>query len=111
MPANFGTRTRQNFAKERVQQGSMTKTYTRDLGMTKNVTASLTFAVAGTITGANGTFNAPPWTIGDDILVEGVNLNDGYFRIIGIDAVNGAFLTVDPPPKNEGPLNATVRTP
>lgn len=112
MPANLGTRTKQTFAKERVQQGALTKTYTRDVGMTKNVTASITFSAGSSqLQAANGTFNAPPWVAGDDILVEGVNLNNGFFRITAIDSVNGAFLTVDPPPKNEGPLSAVVRTP
>jgi hypothetical protein len=110
MPEQFGTRTRQGFAKERIEQGSITLGYTRDNGMRKNVSASLTFATAGTITGANGTFTGT-FAVGDDIMVESVNLNNGFFRVTGLDATNAAYLTVDPPPKAEGPIAATVRTP
>jgi hypothetical protein len=48
---------------------------------------------------------------GDPILVEGTNLNNGERIITGIDTVNSAYLVIDPPPKNEGPVTATVRTP
>jgi hypothetical protein len=109
MTIREGTRTQQSFRKERVQQGSREGSLTRDVGMTKNVTASITFTTATKkLTAANGTF--ANFVAGDPIFVAGTNLNDGEFTITAIDGVNQAFLTVDPPPKNEGPLTATVRT-
>ena len=111
MPDEIGTRTRNNFAYERVDQGAETRTHTRDLGMTKNVTASLTFAAAtGRATGANGTFTAT-FAVNDWVLVQGAALNNGFFTVTGLDAVNAAYLVLDPPPKNEGPLSVTLRTP
>lgn len=106
----LGTRTQQTFRKERIAQGAETRTINGDLGIIKNVTASLTFSTAGTITGANNTF-LNTFAVGDPILVQAVNLNNGFFTVTGLDGTNNAFLTVDPPPKNEGPLSATVRTP
>ncbi len=109
MPSSIGTRQRQNFQKERVSQGNETRTHSADIGMTKNVTAAITFAAgAAQLQAANGTF--VNFAVGDPILVEGTNLNNGRHAVTAIDAVNSAYLTVDPPPKDEGPLNATVRT-
>lgn len=101
-----GTRSSQNFKAERIAGGAMTKTLTRDIGMTKNVTASITFG-SNQLLAAASTFTA--FAAGDDILVEGVNLNNGLFHVISTDG--STELTVDPPPKTEGPISATVRTP
>jgi hypothetical protein len=109
MPYRIGTRTKVNQQHGHIQQGSMTKFYTRDVGLTTNVTASITFT-ANTMTGANGTFLNTLWPVNAPIFVEGVNLNNGYFTITGLDNTNSAFLTVDPSPKAEGPISATVRT-
>lgn len=106
MPS-IGTRTRQGFCQERPDQGSETRTHTRDGGMSKNVTTSATFG-SGKITGADGDFAA--FRIGDPILVQGVQLNNGFFEVTGLDASDQAYLAVDPPPKAEGPISATVRT-
>lgn len=110
MAPRLGTRTKQSFRKEHFDQGSSTRFLTRDVGMTKLVTASLTFN-AGTsqVSGANGTF--ANFAVGDDLVIEGTNLNNGFYTTIAIDGVNHAFLQLDPPPKSEGPLSATVRTP
>lgn len=110
MAIELGTRTQQNFRKGHPEGGSQTRGLTRDVGMTKNVTASLTFG-SGNITGANGTFPTSGFAVGDPLLVENTNLNNGYFTITALDGTNQSFLTVDPAPKAEGPLSATVRTP
>lgn len=110
MTLRLGTRTLGTFRKEHPPGPSFDRTLTRDVGMTKNVTASITFT-AGTskLTAANGTFTG--FVAGDPILVEKTNLNNGEFIVTAIDGANQSFLTVDPPPKTEGPLSATVRTP
>jgi hypothetical protein len=83
---------------------------TRDVGMSKNVTASITFVNGGTnqLQAANGTFT--PFAIGDQIRVDGANLNNGNYTVLAIDATNHAFLIVDNGLKNEGPISCTVRT-
>ena len=109
MPEAFGTRTKAELHYERVTQGSQTRFFSRDVGMTKNVTASITFG-GGAATGANGTFTNT-FAVNDPVLIEGCSLNNGYFTITALDTVNGAFLALDPPPKAEGPLNVNIRTP
>lgn len=109
MPNRLGTRTQQSMRKERIDQGSDTRALTRDAGMTKNVTASITFG-SGNATGANGTF-ASTFAVGDPVLIDGALLNNGYFTVTALDGVNNAFLTLDPAPKAEGPLTVTLRTP
>jgi len=108
----LGTRTQQNFRRERLPQGQETRSYTRDLGMTKRVVASCTFVNGATkqIQAANGAF-ANTFAVGDPILVEGANLNNGFFTVTALDGVNNAYLGVDPGPKNEGPIAVTIRTP
>ena len=105
-----GTRTKQNVAYQHPPETSVTSSLTRDVGMSKNVTAAITFVNSATkqLQGANGTFNA--FAVDDLILVEGTNQNNGIFTVTAIDGANHAFLTVDNPPKNEGPVNATVRS-
>ena len=111
MPSSIGSRQSVNQMRGvRPDQGAETRSHTRDAGLAMNVTAALTFSSAGTITGANGTFPAGTWQNNYTILVEGTNLNNGWYEIIGNDVTNGAFLNVDPKPKNEGPLSATVRS-
>lgn len=108
----YGTRTKQGFRQERVDQGHMTRTFTRDLGMTKLVTASITFTSAtAEATGANGTFPTTGFKVGDDVLIEGANINNGYFHITGLDGTNQSYLVLAPPPANEGPITVTIRTP
>lgn len=106
----IGTRTQQNFRKERVDQGNDTRSHTRDLGMSKNVTASITFTAAdGKATGANNTFLST-FAVGDPVLIQGALLNNGFFTVTALDGTNNAFIVLDPPPKNEGPLSVTIRT-
>ena len=109
MPSPMGTRTKATLHYERVDQGAETRFHTRDVGMTKNVTASITFG-SGNATGANGTFTGT-FAVNDPVLIEGANLNNGFFTITALDATNAAYLTLDPPPKAEGPLTVTLRTP
>ena len=108
MPS-LGTRTKSGFTQERLGQGSQTRSYSADLGMTKLVNASITFG-SGNATGANGTFTGT-FAVNDPVLIEGCNLNNGYFNILALDTVNAAFLTLDPPPKAEGPITVSLRTP
>ncbi len=102
-----GTRSRDNTLSRNPPSGGMTRGMSRDVGMSKLATASMTFG-SGEVSAANGTFSA--FQAGDLVLAEGTNLNNGFFTVAGIDAANGAYLTLDPPPKAEGPLTATVRT-
>lgn len=111
MPEGLGTRTSVEIAKERIDQGHETRFHTRDKGMTKNVSASITFASGtGRATGANGTFTNT-FAVNDPVLVGGANLNNGFFTVQALDGVNAAYLVLDPPPKDEGPLTVTMRTP
>lgn len=89
---------------------SVSQSLTRDVGMSKNVTASITFVGGGTnqLQAANGTFSA--FVASDIILVEGSALNSGTFQVVAIDAVNHAFLTVANGLKAEGPITCTVRS-
>lgn len=92
-----------------MEQGAETRFKTGDVGMNKNVTASITFNNgANQIQAANGTFSA--FAVGDPILIEGTNLNNGFETVTAIDTVNGAYLVTDSVPKQEGPINATIRT-
>lgn len=106
MPSSVGTRSVSQTRKEHVDAGQETRSHTRDKGMSKNVTNTMTFSTGGTITGSNGDFSA--FVVGDTVLVNGTNLNNGYHNVTGIDGTNHAFLTVDPAPKNET-VSATVR--
>ena len=107
MPSSIGTRNRQNFRRERAGQGSDTRSRNQDLGMAKRVVSDATFAAAGTITGADGDF--ANFSANDTIQVDGANLNNGFFNVTAIDGANRAFVTVDPPPKAEGPIQVTIR--
>lgn len=109
MPS-IGTRTKQGTRQGHISGRGETQSHTRDLGLSKKVTASITFVGAGTnqLQAANGTFAA--FAVGDDMLVEGTNLNNGTFHVNAIDGTNHAFLTVDVGCHAEGPLSATVRT-
>jgi hypothetical protein len=109
MPDSVGTRSQATFHKGRIDQGSETMGHSRDVGMTKRVVASITFAAgAAQLQAANGTFAA--FAVQDQILVEGTNLNNGFKTIIGVDGTNSSYLTVDPPPKDEAAISSTVRT-
>lgn len=111
MPEGLGTRTSQNVAKERIDQGRETRFHTRDKAMSKNITASITFASAtGRATGAGNTF-LNTFAVNDPVLVGGSNLNNGFFTVTALDGGGNAFLVLDPPPKDEGPITVTMRTP
>lgn len=102
-----GTRTRQLPLHTRAPQGDLTRSFTRDVGMSKLASGSFTFG-SNEVSGANGTFAA--FALNDVLLVEGTNQNNGNFTVIGLDSVNQAYLTLDPPPAAEGPVTSTVRT-
>ncbi len=105
-----GTRQKTGLTFEHPPSQKLDRDYTQDLGLSKNVTASITFVASPTaqLQAANGTFAA--FAAGDLILVENTGLNNGVFNVTGIDAVNHSFLTVDNPPQNEGPVTAQVRS-
>lgn len=98
-----GTRTRQNQALTTEFSNGMTRGFTRDVGMSKNVSASLTFG-SGQATAASG---LGVFAVNDLVLVENTNLNNGFFTVTSVAA--GA-LGLQPPPKAEGPISATIRT-
>lgn len=103
----LGTRKKQNLRQGHPETGAQTRSLSRDVGLAKNVTASCTFAPASNqIQAAATTFAA--FVGGEDILVEGTNLNNGYFHVISTDG--STQLTVDGNVKTEGPLSATIRT-
>lgn len=107
MPDSIGTRQRQNLSKMDAAQGNDTRSRNQDLGMTKRITASATFTTDGKITCANGTF--ANFVTNDTIEVQNANLNNGFFNVTALDGTNQAFITVNPPPKAEGPLSVTIR--
>jgi len=109
MADKLGTRRKQTVLHNRIEGSRLTRNFTRDLGMTKLVTASLTFG-GGAITGANGTFTGT-FAVGDPVFVEaGGAVNNGLmFTVTALDGANNAFLTVDPPPAAET-VSCTVRT-
>lgn len=110
MSDELGTRIKATGRNNHQEGGSDTRSHTRDVGMSKRVNVSLTFTAAnGRVTGANGTFAG--FVPQDPVLIQGTNLNNGAFEIFSTDAVNSSFLTLDPPPKNEGPIVCIVRTP
>lgn len=107
-PYMRGTRTSQTTLQGASTSSGVTRSLNTDKGLNKLVTAAITFVAASKqLQAANGTFNN--FAVNDAILVEGTNLNNGIFTVAAIDAVNHAFLTVINPPKNEGPLSASVR--
>lgn len=111
MPINLGTRVQQGFRRERLEQGSDTRSRNQDPGMSKRVVASVTFVSAsGQAQAANGTF-AGTFAVGDPLLVQDAALNNGFFNITALDGVNNSYLTLDPPPKDEGPITVMLRTP
>jgi len=110
MPVNFGTRSRQNLLHIRSDQGFDTRSRNPDLGMTKLITAaSLTFG-SGQVSGASGTFAS--FAAGDMMLVSGDGSNNvnGFYTVTGIDGVNQAYLTLDPPPA-AATTTVSIRTP
>ena len=106
MPS-LGTRASNSTRNGYIDHGSETRSHTRDVGLSKNITASITFG-SGQISAANGTFSA--FTLQDPLLIEGANLNNGFFTVTGVDTVNHSYLMLTPSPKSEGPITATVRT-
>ncbi len=110
MPVQIGTRIRANRQFERVDQGEPNGVTTRDKGMTKNISASVTFnSGTGRATAANGTFAA--FAAGDTIEVTKSPSNTGFFTVTGIDAANSAYLVLDPPPVTAGAATVNIRTP
>lgn len=108
MAIELGTRIKTTASQTHSPTGDLTRGVSRDPGLAKLVTAGMMFG-GGAVSAPNGTFAA--FTAGDPVRVLGTALNNGEFLITGIDATNHAFLSLDPPPKAEGTVTATVRTP
>jgi hypothetical protein len=109
MPRFLGTRTSSRQPNGTPATRGLSRDFAQqDKGSTNQLTASLTFTAAtARMAGGNGTFAA--FGIGDRFLVEGTVTNDGRFGVTGIDAVNQAYLTVAPAPKDQGAISATLR--
>jgi hypothetical protein len=110
MPDSLGTRIKATMQQIELDQGAPNGSYTRDQGMTKLIIDNFTFNAAthqitGTIAGEFSVF-----AVDDPLMVQFTNLNNGFYNIDAVDPA-GNYLTLDPPPKNEGPITATIRTP
>jgi hypothetical protein len=105
-----GTRQPHSHMSSHPPSRSIDRTMQQDLGMTKRVSASITFVASPTnqLQAANGTF--ANFAVDDIIVVEGTNLNNAILTVQAIDVTNQSYLTVDNPPKTEGPITATVRS-
>ena len=80
----------------------------QDKGSTNQLTASLTFTAAtARIAGANGTF--ANFAVGDRFEVENTVTNDGGFQVTGLDGANQAYVTVAPPPNDQGSISTFIR--
>lgn len=109
MVTTLGTRTRPSRQKMYPDQGSRTLSRNTDKGMTKRVSASLTFTASdGKATGASATFTGN-FAVGDPLQISGTNRNNGFRAIIATDG--DTYLILDPPPKDEGPVTCVMRTP
>lgn len=109
MVDSLGTRTRQNAQRMKVEQGTYTRYRMADKGMKKRVAAALTFTASdGKVTGAASTF-ANNFAALDPVMITGTNLNNSFHKVVSTDA--STFLVLDPPPKDEGPVTCTIRTP
>ncbi|HEX9489789.1 MAG TPA: hypothetical protein VF930_05860 [Stellaceae bacterium] len=108
---HIGTRQLQTTRQTHAATRSSNLGYGLDPGMSKRVTASITFVDSATnqLQAANNTFT--PFAVGDNIRVDGANLNNTIEAVVtAIDATNHAFLTLaDVGVKNEGPITCTVR--
>jgi hypothetical protein len=109
--AAYGTRKLPSGVNTRLPPGEApNNALTRDIGMTKLVTASVTFSAStGEVTAASGTFVS--FSVRDAIVVLGSAGNDGFYTVLGIDTVAATYLLLSPAPKNGGPETVTIRTP
>lgn len=106
----LGTRTKSGFSNNHPAGGSLSRADHKNPGASKRVSVTATFTASdGKVTGSTNDFAA--FVVGDDIQVRGVASNQGLFRITAIDGSNHAFLVLDPKPKDEGPIAASIRTP
>lgn len=99
----LGTRQKQTFSDNHQAASFDNARLTRDVGMSKRVVTAATFTASNArITGSNGDFAA--FAVGDPVTVTGTNANNGDREVTAIDGTNHAFIVVDLPVKNEGPL-------
>lgn len=108
MGIEVGTRNRNNTLNAvNPTGGSNTRTLSTDPGLKSfalNITA--TFG-SGTISASSGQLAG--FSVGQQVIVQGTNLNNGYFTVTSTDG--STYLGLEPPPKAEGPLaGVDVRT-
>ena len=109
MATELGTRIKATSSQTHSSSKTISEGFTRDVGLAERVVASLTFTASnGRVTGSNGTFAA--FAHGDPITIRGTNLNNGEYQVAGIDATNHAYLVLDWPCKDEGPITCEVRS-
>ncbi len=105
---NLGTRAKTIQKHTHPAESAPNNALTRDIGMSKLVTASVTFSAGtGKATAAAGTF--ANFATNDQIVIIGSAANNGFYTVTATD--NSTYLTLDPPPKNGGPVTVTIRTP
>lgn len=110
MVTTIGMRTRMGRQKMRPDQGTRTRSRNTDKGMTKRVTSSFTFTASdGKVTGSIGDFNSN-FVAGDVVQISNTNLNNGFRTMTAVNS-GGGYAVLDPPPKDEGPITCTIRTP
>lgn len=104
----MGTRIRANNQQMFIDQGTRGRSRTTDKGLKKRVLASITFTASnGRATAAGGTF--ANFIVGDPVQISLTQLNNSFHEITATDA--STYLQLSPPPKDEGPVTAQIRTP
>ena len=102
-----GTRQRQSKYNERPETRFPNDKYTRDVGLSKYLVVSATFATDGTLTDAAANFETAGFAVNDQIIIWNSALNNG---VRTLTAVAATVLTCDFPFKTEGPTaGVTVR--
>lgn len=101
-----GTRSWQNLQLTvKLQQGNFSRSYTRDVGMTKLATGALVFSASGgtvTLAGTMGAFG-----YNDDVLVEGTVSNNGFYKVT---TTSTNAIGLSPAPRDEtAPATAFIR--
>ncbi len=104
---HLGTRSKQSFQHNHPPEDIPQNSNTLDLGLSKKVTASVTFSAStARATAAAGTF--ANFAIGDQLVIASQGADGGFFEVIATD--NSTYLTLDPPPPNGGPSTVTIRS-
>lgn len=104
---SVGTRIKQGFWQGKAQTRSLTRTYTRDIGMKARAVDTVTFAAPGSATFGTAA-NSNNYSVGQRVRIAPTNLNNGIQQITAIAA---GVLTLAEGVKAEGPIaNVEIRT-